>query len=280
MIIDCHTHVNNYGNEGEDALAATVERLLLEMRRNRVDVAFILTSYKVSPGRPPTTAVVEATRAHPNLYVVAGLRWGDFSEKQLDEIRPGVEAGKVIGLKLYPGYEPFYPGDSRLGAALAFAAEHRLPVMIHSGDTYTPLGKVKYSHPLHVDELAVDHRDVNFVICHLGNPWVRDCMEVVYKNENVYCDFSGLVLGDFNDRFESFMRKQVQEMLLYGVQPEKCLYGTDWPIATMRSYLGFMDELRMPKRDRRLMMYENAIRVFRLPIEVPKLGGLPFGRSV
>jgi predicted TIM-barrel fold metal-dependent hydrolase len=151
--------------------------------------------------------------------------------------------------------------------------------MIHSGDTYTPHGKVKYSHPLHVDELAVDHRDVNFVICHLGNPWIRDCMEIVYKNANVYCDVSGLVLGNFNDRFESFMRKQVQEMLLFGVQPEKCLYGTDWPIASMESYLGFMDELRVPPADRRLMMYENAIRIFRLPITVPRLGGLPFGRA-
>jgi uncharacterized protein len=85
------------------------------------------------------------------------------------------------------------------------------------------------------------------------------------------------VLGDFEDRFESYMRKQVQEMLLYGVQPEKLLYGTDWPIAAMESYLDFMEELRMPPRDRRLMMYENTIRLFKLPVELPALGGL-FGR--
>jgi predicted TIM-barrel fold metal-dependent hydrolase len=79
----------------------------------------------------------------------------------------------------------------------ALAAKYAVPVMIHCGDTYTPKGKVKYSHPLHVDEVAVDHPDVNFVICHLGNPWLRDCMEVVYKNANVYADISGLVLGNF-----------------------------------------------------------------------------------
>jgi len=278
MIVDCHTHVNNYHDETVDNLEGCVQSLLREMRRNRVDVALVLTSYKVSSGRPPTTAVVEATRPHKNLFVVAGLSHTSFTEKDLDALRPGVEEGKIRGLKIYPGYEPFYPNDARLEPAWAFAREHQIPVMVHAGDTYTPRGKLKYSHPLNVDELAVDNPEVSFLICHLGNPWIRDCMEVVYKNANVFCDFSGLVLGNFNDRFESYMRKQVQEMLLYGVQPEKCLYGTDWPISSIESYLEFMDELRMPPRDRRMIMYENAIRLFRLPIEVPTLGGFRFGR--
>ncbi len=277
MIIDCHTHLNNYRDEGVEDLAGCLERLLRDMRRNRVDAALVLSSFRVTPGRPSTRAVVEATRPYPNLYVVAGLGWEEFREQDLEEIRPWVAEGRVKGIKIYPGYEPFYPTDPKLAPAMAFAREHRLPVMIHSGDTYSPKGKLKYSHPLHVDELAVDYPEVEFVICHIGNPWIRDTMEVLYKNANVSTDFSGLVLGDFEDRFEIYMRKQVQEMLLYGVQPERCLYGTDWPIASMESYLDFMEELRLPPRDRRLMMCENAIRLFKLPIEVPVLGGRPFG---
>ena len=277
MIVDCHTHLNNYHDETVDDLPSSIDKLVRDMRRNRVDAALVLTSYKVTPGRPSTSAVVEATREHANLFVVAGFSWTSFREQDLEEIRPGVEAGKVKGLKLYPGYEPFYPNDAKLEPAMAFAREHRLPVMIHSGDTYTPKGKLKYSHPLHVDDLAVDHPDVDFVVCHLGNPWIRDTMEVVYKNANVYTDFSGLVLGDFEDRFESYMRQQVHEMLLFGVQPERLLYGTDWPIASMESYLEFMEELRMPPRDRKLMMCENTIRLFKLPIELPALVSRPFG---
>lgn len=278
MIVDCHTHVNNYHDEAVDDLQGCVENLLRQMRRNRVDAALVLTSYKVTPGRPSTRAVVEATRAHRNLFVVAGLGWASFQPEDLAEIQPGVEEGKVKALKIYPGYEPFLPNDARLAPAMAFARQHRLPVMIHSGDTYTAKGRLKYSHPLHVDEIAVDYPDLDFVICHIGNPWVRDTMEVVYKNANVYTDFSGLVLGDFEDRFESYMRKQVQEMLLYGVQPEKCLYGTDWPIASMESYLDFMEELKLPPRDRKLVMYENAVRLFKLPIDLPVLGARPFGQ--
>jgi predicted TIM-barrel fold metal-dependent hydrolase len=138
--------------------------------------------------------------------------------------------------------------------------------MVHTGDTYTPRGKIKYSHPLNVDELAVDHPDVKFVICHIGNPWIRDCMEVVYKNANVYTDISGLVLGDFSDRFESYMQRQLQDMLLYGVEPENVLYGTDWPISSMQSYLDFIEELKIPFKERRKIMYENAARLFKLPV--------------
>lgn len=265
MIIDCHTHVNNYHDENAESLDQSIQILLRSMRRNRVDVALVLTSYKVTAGRPSTAAVVEATRPYPNLFVVAGITYTGFDPDHLEALRPGVAEGKIRGLKLYPGYEPFFPSDPALEPVYDFARENQLPVMIHTGDTYTPKGKLKYAHPLNVDELAVDHPEVNFVICHLGNPWLRDCMEVVYKNANVSTDVSGLVLGGFDDRFESYMRKQVQDMLSYGMQPENILYGSDWPIATMESYLEFMEELRLPPKDRQLIMHENAARIFRLP---------------
>ncbi len=276
MIIDCHTHVNNYHDENVGSLDECIQNLLRAMRRSRVDISFVLSSYKVTPGRPSATAVVAATRPYSNLYVVAGITWAGFEPGHLDALRPGVAEGKIRGLKLYPGYEPFFPNDPKLEPVYDFAREHQLPVMIHTGDTYSPKGKLKYSHPLNVDELAVDHPEVNFVICHLGNPWLRDCMEVVYKNENVYTDLSGLVLGNFDDRFESYMRKQVQDMLAYGMQSENVLYGSDWPIATMESYLAFMEELKIPPRDRQMMLYENAARLFRIPLpaSAPAAGGL------
>jgi len=264
MIIDCHTHINNYHNESVESLETDLHRLQQEMRRNRVDIAMVLTSYKVNPGRPSTKAVVEATKDLHNVYVVAGISYQTFAPGDLAELREYIREGHVRGLKLYPGYEPFYPADSKLTPLYEFAAECDVPVMIHSGDTYSPRGKVKYSHPLHVDDVAVDFPDVTFLICHIGNPWIRDCMEVVFKNKNVYADISGLVLGDFKDRFQSFMMKQLQEMLLYGVEPGKVLFGSDWPISSMESYIRFMDDLAIPSSDRKKIMYENAAKLFKL----------------
>jgi uncharacterized protein len=267
VIIDCHTHLNNYHDETVDDIQGCLTRLQTAMRRNRVDAALVLTSYKVSPGRPSTAAVIEAVEQYPNLYVVAGISYKTFGETDVAALRGFLEAGTIKGLKLYPGYEPFYPADPMLAPAYQLAEEFDVPVMIHTGDTYSPTGRVKYSHPIHVDDAAVDYPKVRFVICHLGNPWFRDCMEVVYKNDNVYTDMSGLTLGDFTDRFEAYMRQQLKEMILWGVNPRKVLFGTDWPLATMESYVQFMEELKLPARDKELMLYRNTAELFKLDVK-------------
>ena len=121
MIIDCHTHVNNYHDEQVDALGECIANLQAAMRRNRIDVALVLTSYKVVPGRPATRAVVDATRQYPNIHVVAGVSWTNLTAADVDELRSLLGEGVIRGLKLYPGYEPFYPGDAKLTPIYALA---------------------------------------------------------------------------------------------------------------------------------------------------------------
>lgn len=266
MVIDCHVHLNRYEDESAPALPRQLEALQRDMRRNRVDVALALTSYKDLPGRPSTREVVKAVRDLRCVRVVAGMSYLHRAEQDLGELREYLQAGIVRGLKFYPGYEPYYPNEPVMRPAVELAVEFGVPLMIHSGDTFTPQGRIKYSHPLHVDDLAVDHPDLKIVICHLGNPWLRDCMEVVYKNANVYADISGLVLGKFSDRFELYMQRQLQDMLLFGVNPEKVLYGTDWPIASMETYLEFVRDLNITEADRRHIMWDNAAKLFRLSL--------------
>jgi predicted TIM-barrel fold metal-dependent hydrolase len=266
MIIDCHVHLNHYADENVDALATSITTLQATMRRNRIDSAVILTSYKVSPGRPSTRQVVDAVKGIASLRVVAGVPFETLGSEKIIELDGMLAEGSVCGLKLYPGYEPFYPADPKLEPVYQLAEKYDVPVMIHCGDTYSVKGKVKYAHPLHVDEVAVDHPGVKFVICHLGNPWLTDCMEVVYKNPNVQADISGLVLGNFSERFELYMRRQLQDLLVWGVDPKDVLYGTDWPISSMESYLTFMEDLKIPPADKRAIMCDNAAKLFKIPI--------------
>jgi predicted TIM-barrel fold metal-dependent hydrolase len=266
MIIDCHVHLNNYHEQVAVSLHDSLGRLEDAMGHARVDHALVLTSYLVSPNRPSTAQVVEAIAQVSNLSVVAGISFQHYTEKDLRELADMLSAGLVKGLKLYPGYEPFYPHDNRLRVVYDIAEEFDVPVMIHSGDTYSPTGKLKYSHPLEIDEVAVDHPRVKFVICHLGNPWLTDCMEVVYKNQNVYADFSGLVLGEFTEAFEDYMVEEIQDVILYAGDPGRFLFGTDWPICSMKSYVDFVDELKLPDDTYQMIMYENARKLFKLPL--------------
>lgn len=266
MIIDCHVHLNNYHEQVSVSLDESLERLQKSMAEAGVAYALVLTSYLVSPHRPSTSEVVRAVEAIENLGVVAGISYRHYQERDLRELADFLKAGLVRGLKLYPGYEPFYPHDPRLQVVYNLAEEFKVPVMLHSGDTYSTTGKLKYAHPLEVDEVAVDHPNVDFVICHLGNPWLVDCMEVVYKNKNVYADISGLVLGEFTEAFEDYMEEQIEDVILYAGEPRYFLFGTDWPICSMRSYVDFVRQLKMSEAHRHAILYENARRLFRLPL--------------
>ena len=267
MIIDVHTHLNNYHEERVRSISECLDNLQESMDRNQVDYALVLTSYKVTEHRPSTRQVIEATRDLNNISVVAGISYLNYKEKDLREISDYLKEGLVKGLKLYPGYEPFYPHDNRLQVVYDLAVEYDVPVMFHSGDTYSPQGKVRFAHPLHIDDVAVDNPDLKIVICHVGNPWIRDCMEVVYKNDNVHADFSGLVLGDFSDKFEKYMKAQLEEMILYAGEPKYLLYGTDWPISTMRSYIAFMKQLDLPDDKKELIMWKNAAALFKINVK-------------
>lgn len=265
-IIDCHVHLNNYHEQVAISLEESLDRLQAAMSEAGVTYALVLTSYIVSPHRPSTAQVIKAIERVQNLSVVAGISYRSYKQRDLREMADFLEAGLVKGLKIYPGYEPFYPHDRRLQVVYELAEEFDVPVMIHCGDTYGQTGKLKYAHPLEVDEVAVDHRNVKLVICHLGNPWLVDAMEVVYKNPNVYADFSGLVLGEFTEAFEDYMEEQIAEVILYAGEPSRFLYGSDWPICSMKSYVEFVRQLKLPEQDRALILYENSRRLFKLPL--------------
>jgi len=272
MIIDVHTHLNNYHEEQVRSVTECLETLQGSMEKNRIDHALVLTSYKVTEHRPSTGTVIRATEQFPNISVVAGISYLNYKESDLREISDYLADGRVKGLKLYPGYEPFYPYDKRCQVIYDLALEFDVPVMFHTGDTYTPSGRLRYAHPLNIDDVAVDNPGMKIVICHVGNPWIRDCMEVVYKNEHVYADFSGLVLGDFTSEFEQYMHGQLKEMILYAGEPAYLLFGTDWPISSMESYVEFMRKLDLEDDKKELIYWRNAAELFRIELE-PTGGG-------
>lgn len=264
MIIDCHTHLNRYGDGEAADLTERYQHLRSEMDRNGVDYALVLSSYLGNENRPDVHEILDVVTGDPHIGVVAAVSYLNYRAADLAELRVLLSANLIRGLKLYPGYEPYYVHDPRMRVIYELAAEFDVPVMIHTGDTYDPKGKVKYSHPIEVDEVAVDFRDVTFVICHLGNPWITDAMEVIYKNPNVVGDISGFTLGHFEERFEKFMLQQVNEVVAFAGDPSKLLYGTDWPICDMGSYQRFVRNLHLSPAETEQVMWRNSAKLFRI----------------
>jgi uncharacterized protein len=265
VIIDCHVHLNRYEPEEPESLSDRYAILKSEMELHGIDYAMVLSSYRVTEERPSVRDILDVVGHDEQIGVVAGVSYMTYSSTDLADLRVLLRERRVIGLKLYPGYEAFYVHDARMRVVYELAAEFDVPVMIHTGDTYNPRGKVKYAHPLEVDEVAVDFPDVTFVICHLGNPWVTDAMEVIYKNANVVGDVSGFTLGRFEERFEQYMLQQIRSVVAFAGDPSSLLFGTDWPICDIGSYVRFVRQLGLRDDEMELVFWKNTARIFGVP---------------
>jgi len=264
MVIDCHVHLNKYHHEANAPTEVHLERLRDQMTKYNLEHVMVLTSYTVNPERPSVEQVAELINGDPRILLVEGIITQNDRPTDLHALEERLKTGRVRGLKIYPGYEHAYPSDRAFHDAYGLAAKYRVPVMMHTGDTYSAKAKIKYSHPINVDEVCVDYPDVNFVLCHLGNPWLRTTAEIIYKNHNAYTDISGLVLEEFEAKMEAWMKQQVGDLLLYSGEPDRILYGTDWPLVRMGPYLKFVDDLELDPEHKALLLRENAIRLFRI----------------
>jgi uncharacterized protein len=272
--VDVHLHLSRWWREirrtgYRSDLEYTVGGLLEEMDRNAIGHGLVLQLHEapsvregLAEGR--ATAAASDGRLHP-VTTVDPTAGGE-------EVRATVELWEaerdLAGIKLYPGYQAFYPHDPRLDPVYEFAHRRRLPVMVHQGDTLDGLGLVKFARPIELDEVAGRYRDVRFVLCHLGNPWVHEAAELVYKNENVYADTSGLLA---HPSFPYFDRMVVQaRQVVYGAivtigRPDRILYGSDWPLEELSVAVDLVNGLDLPAADREALLGGNARRLFGLP---------------
>jgi uncharacterized protein len=167
-IIDAHTHTHFTGQpERTSQIPDTLEQYLKEMRSAGI------------------VGAVAHTRTNDEGYInlkthgvvhCAGIN----ATVNVARLESGLKSGKYGCIKIYLGYVHQYAFDKNYEPAYRLAEKHDVPVVFHTGDTYSNRGKLKYSDPLTIDEVAVDHPKVKFVIAHCGNPWIESAAEVAY----------------------------------------------------------------------------------------------------
>jgi predicted TIM-barrel fold metal-dependent hydrolase len=242
---------------------ATVDTLLASMNEAGIDKSFVFggmaqpaidleTGRSVSINNCPNEWMLEQIAPHKDrLFGVAAAHpmfvypndFGQIVDKRIDEayqLAGLYEAGKIVAVKFYTGYDHIYPYE--LKEYLSILNNVGCPAIFHSGDCFSAckFAKLKYAHPLHIDEVAVDFPNMNFIIAHMGNPWIIDAAEVCYKNDNVYADISGFVYGDFSRRDERLFKKVIEQFLDIAGDGNKLLFGTDFPISNQKSYVDFI----------------------------------------
>lgn len=197
---------------------------------------------------------------------IEGNSSASLSEEKISDLaEQHLKRKECVGIKLYPGYSPIYVTDPRLEPLYALAAKYHKPVAVHMGLTAGSNALLKYSHPLTLDEAAVLHPQVQFVMCHFGNPWLMDAAAVLEKNENVAADLSGLLVGRVTTQklieTQNGYLEALKTWTAYIENYDKFMFGTDWPLANYSDYIAFT-QMIIPEQHWDKVFYGNAERIY------------------
>jgi hypothetical protein len=251
-IIDAHIHTafdsallrESAGSSGVDYSLAGLKR---EMEKNNVQCAVSMglrSKDRTLLSQEAETPIVDNTLDN-DIILVGGINPYKAEQSDLSEVERALSSREIRGLKIYLGYFHKYAYDDVYKGFYELAARYNVPVIFHTGDNYDKSVKVRFAHPLTIDEVAVDFRDTRFIIAHIGNPWTIDAGEVIYKNDNVYGDLSGLFLGD-KDSIERTDGRDLEDIVKayrWVHNPSKFLYGSDWPITPMEPYINLIERI-------------------------------------
>ena len=269
-IIDAHIHAPATSGKDRSVRAFAKQHkidfsgrgILREMRANNVRRAIALSSDTnfTFPTPIEKDNIIKLAK-QKGFVCVAGINPYRISRKAIRSTEKLLANKTICGLKIYLGYAPFYPNDRKYAAFYRLARTYKVPVIFHTGDVFGSKNLVKFAHPLGIDEVAVAHPKVNFVIAHMGNPWIRDTAELLYKNPNVYADLSGIVLAGMKP--SKILKNELAWAFDYVGNFRKFLYGSDWPLNRMKDYIHFMKSV-VPRKHWRAVFYGNAKRLFKL----------------
>jgi len=180
----------------------------------------------------------------------------------VQEARQLVASGKVRGLKLHPPVQKFFPNDPIAYPLYEVFAEARLPVIFHTGHSGIGTGmpggggvRLKYGHPMPIDDVAVDFPSMPIIMAHPSFPWQDQAISICLHKQNVYIDLSG-----WSPKYFSPTLIQYANTLL----KHKVLFGSDYPLITPDRWLADFEKIAIRDEVRPLILKENALKLFGL----------------
>jgi predicted TIM-barrel fold metal-dependent hydrolase len=178
------------------------------------------------------------------------------------EARRLVREFGVRGFKFHPTMQGFFPNDRMAYPLYEAIAEEGAIALFHSGQTGVGSGmrggmgmRLKYSNPMHVDDVAVDFPDMPIVLAHPSFPWTEEGLAVAVHKPNVFIDMSGWSPRYFPPVFTHYAGT---------ILKTKMLFGSDWPAITPDRWLADFAGIAIRDEARPLILKENARRLLKL----------------
>jgi predicted TIM-barrel fold metal-dependent hydrolase len=242
----------------------TVEDYLARMDRAGIERSLLIAvragDINVRGGfEVPYERVHEVCRAHPDRF--SGLAGIDpFRGMQgLRDLERAVREYGFVGAHLYPHWCGLAPDHAKYYPYYAKCCELDVPIMMQVGHNlvYSRQRRLpSVGRPITLDQVAIDFPELKLIGIHIGIPWTDEMISMCWKHENVYTCGDAYAPRHWPQPFVHYANT-------YG--REKVLFGTDWPVIDPERAVREIDALGMRPESHRLMMRDNALRVFRLP---------------
>jgi hypothetical protein len=273
-IIDAHMHpifdnLDSLKSAKEAGVDFTLDGLRKDFKKYNIVKAVALPEETGENFVVDNEKIKKLVLENPDIFIGAcTVNPLKYKPENLAKIEEDIKKGIFKAIKLFPGYESFFPNQKECTPIYELAEKAKIPVLIHTGDTNDPKSRLKYSQPLNVDDVAVSFPNINFVLCHLGNPWIMDAVEVLYKNKNAYADLSGFVAGKGDLIFKKYYKgraKAMMEGIFYEFSNvDKLMFGTDYPLTNYDFYIKFIRRLKLGNREFNKIFFENAVKLFKV----------------
>ena len=168
----------------------------------------------------------------------------------------------IRGFKFHPTMQGFYPNDHTAYPLYEAIAEAGLPALFHTGQTGVGAGmrggngmRLKYSNPMHLDDVAVDFPDMPIVMAHPSFPWQDEALAVATHKPNVWIDLSG-----WRPKYFPPILVRYADTLLR----DRVLFGSDWPMIAPEGWLEEFEALPIKPENRPGILKGNAARLLGL----------------
>ncbi len=217
---------------------------------------------KLGHKRVANADVVASAAEFPDVFIPFASVDPHKGEEGVAELRELIASGSVSGLKLHPSVQEFAPNDGTAYGLYDVLAEHRLPVVFHTGQTGIGAGmpggggiKLRYSQPMLVDDVCADFPDLTVIMAHPSIPWQDEAISIATHKPNAYIDLSGWSPKYFPPQLIRAMN---------GILRSKVLFATDFPVIDPERWLSDFESIDLKDGVRELVMKDNAARILHL----------------
>lgn len=209
-----------------------------------------------------------------NMYFLDSINLNNVDDELIRIANDLKKYPRILGIKIYLGYQRFYANDKKIMRVAKFADENGLSVTFHCGEIFNEEGISEfspYSNAKHVEFLAKKFPDVNFIASHLNWPQFEELFLLINNYGNVYSCFSGCNDGETeNDRIKQnlLISKTLNEyMLKYPAIKKKIMYGTDFFASSdeyndVTGYYEILNLLKLDKNEKKDILCNNAIKAY------------------